>query len=568
MKKILCVLLSVALLFSLAGCGKDDDAPENQSISYNLPAEPKTLDPQIAADYAAHIVIVNLFEGLVRIGPDGSVQPGVAQSWSANADHTVFTFTLRPDAMWASWVERTVETDETGKQKTKKTTHPAAPVTAEDFVYGLRRALDPATNSAAADSLFAIKNAEAVHNGSLPVEELGVRAESATSLTIELAYSYEDFPGLLSMPAAMPCNKAFFEYTRGQYGLETESILGNGPYVMANRYAWDHQKTLSLVRSDSYQSETKAIPLALSFTIGEAQENPVAAVTGETVDACALPGGFLTSAQEAGLSITSFEDTTWGVIFNMQARLSRQDADDPPIFSNLSLRKGFLQAIDREYLLTSLPSGYRDAPDIIPPETTLGGEAYRPQAGSGFSLPYADNAKDMIRDGLAQLGVGSNILSELTVLCPNDPESRKVVSTLLEIWNKQLGFYFNMEPVDADTIPSRLKRGDFVIAFAPFRAQDDGPSEFLEMFASNNPENPAGLESGEFDALLAAAEDLTPEEAAQSYAAAERYLCDNAVFYPVSYEKRYFATAPNVSGIHFFSYNAGIDFSRAVKTKK
>ena len=568
MKKILCVLLSVALLFSLAGCGSDDDAPENQSISYNLPAEPKTLDPQIAADYAAHIVIVNLFEGLVRIGPDGSVQPGVAQSWSANADHTVFTFTLRPDAMWANWVERTVETDETGKQQTKKTPHPAAPVTAEDFVYGLRRALDPATNSAAADSLFAIKNAEAVHNGSLPVEELGVRAESATSLVIELAYSYEDFPGLMAMPAAMPCNKAFFEYTRGQYGLETESILGNGPYVMASRYAWDHKKTLSLARSDSYQSETKAIPLALSFTIGEAQDNPVEAVTSETVDACALPGGFLTSAQEAGLSITSFEDTTWGVIFNMQARLSRQDADDPPLFSNLSLRKGFLQAIDRDYLLTSLPSGYREAADIIPPETTLGGEAYRPQAGSGFSLTYADNAKDMIRDGLAQLGVGSNILSELTVLCPNDPESRKVVSTLLEIWNKQLGFYFNMEPVDADTIPSRLKRGDFVIAFAPFRAQDDGPSEFLEMFASTNPENPAGLESGEFDALLAAAEDLTPEEAAQSYAAAERYLCDNAVFYPVSYEKRYFATAPNVSEIHFFSYNAGIDFSRAVKTKK
>ena len=36
-------------------------------------------------------------------------------------------------------------------------------------------------------------------------------------------------------------------------------------------------------------------------------------------------------------------------------------------------------------------------------------------------------------------------------------------------------------------------------------------------------------------------------------------------FYPIAYEKRYFASAANVTGIHFLSYNAGIDFSQAVK---
>lgn len=569
MKKILCIFLCFSLMFLFAGCSGDSNAPENQKISYTLPAEPKTLDPQVASDYASHIVILNLFEGLVRIGQDGSARPGVAESWSANSDNTIFTFTLRADAMWPEWTERNTVTGEDGKQKTETTTHPAEPVTAKDFVYGLRRALEPATDSPAAENLFAIKNAEAVHSGSLPVEELGVRADSERTLVIELKYPYEDFPSLMAIPAAMPCNQAFFEYTRGQYGLETESILGNGPYEMANRYAWDHNNTLSLKRSKSYQSESEAIPLALSFTIGEEEDSdPVEAVTSQKVDACALPGGFLTEAQEAGLTITSFEDTTWGIVFNLQARLPRQDPAQVPVFSNLSLRKGFLQCIDREYLMQSLPAGYQEASDIIPPETTLGGKAYRPQAGSGFSLAYSENAGSMIRDGLSQLGADSSVLSDLTILCPDDSESRQMVSTLLEIWNKQLGYYFNMEPVDTDTLSSRLERGDYVIAFAPFRAQEDGPDKFLNVFASTTPENPAGLQSGEFDALLNSAENRTPEEAAERYAAAERYLCDNAIFYPIAYEKRYFASAANVTGIHFLSYNAGIDFSQAIKTVK
>lgn len=567
MKKIFCILLCFSLLLLFAGCSGDSDAPENQTISYTLPAEPKTLDPQVASDYASHIVIVNLFEGLVRIGQDGSVQPGVAENWSANSDYTAFTFTLRADAMWPEWTERNTVTGEDGKQKTETVNHPSEAVTAEDFVYGLRRALEPATNSPAAENLFAIKNAEAVHSGSLPVEELGVRADSEHTLVIELEYPYEDFPALMAIPAAMPCNKTFFDYTSGQYGLETESILGNGPYEMANRYAWDHNNTLSLARSESYRSEKEAIPLALSFTIGEEEDsNPVEAVTSQTVDACALPGGYLSEAQEAGLSITSFEDTTWAIVFNLQARLPRQDSSQAPVFSNLSLRKGFLQSIDREYLMQSLPAGYQEASDIIPPETTLAGEPYRPQAGSGFSLTYSENASSMIQNGLSQLGAGSSVLSDLTILCPDDSESRKMVSTLLEIWNKQLGYYFNMEPVDTDTLSSRLERGDYVIAFAPFRAQEDGPGEFLELFTSTTPENPVGLQSGEFDSLLDSAENRTPEEAAESYAAAERYLCDNAIFYPIAYEKRYFASASNVTGIHFLSYNGGIDFSQAIKT--
>ena len=38
--------------------------------------------------------------GLVARGPDGTLIPGLAASWSADATGKSWTFTLRPDARW------------------------------------------------------------------------------------------------------------------------------------------------------------------------------------------------------------------------------------------------------------------------------------------------------------------------------------------------------------------------------------------------------------------------------------------------------------------------------------
>lgn len=57
---------------NLSGCRKSKDAPENQTIKYNLDNEPRTLDPQVCNDASSNIVIINIFEGLVRIDANKS----------------------------------------------------------------------------------------------------------------------------------------------------------------------------------------------------------------------------------------------------------------------------------------------------------------------------------------------------------------------------------------------------------------------------------------------------------------------------------------------------------------
>ena len=121
-KRIVSVLLCALLLCLCAGCGS---YKADASFTYLLEQNVTSLDPQTASNSAAELVISSLFEGLCRIDEDGEAIPGVARSWEANSDSTEFTFHLRRNAQWSD----------------------GTPLTAQDLVYGITRALSPAPGS-------------------------------------------------------------------------------------------------------------------------------------------------------------------------------------------------------------------------------------------------------------------------------------------------------------------------------------------------------------------------------------------------------------------------------------
>ncbi len=98
---------------------------DDQTFTYRLLDQFPTLDPQLNQDVSGFHVIRGLFEGLLSQDGDGNLVPGVATDYAASDNNTTYTFTLRPDATWSN----------------------GDPVTAHDFVYGWRRAVDPATAS-------------------------------------------------------------------------------------------------------------------------------------------------------------------------------------------------------------------------------------------------------------------------------------------------------------------------------------------------------------------------------------------------------------------------------------
>ena len=79
---------ALAMMMAGAAIAKTD-------ITVAMQLEPPHLDPTSAAAGAIDSVLYsNVFEGLTRFGPDGSVNPGLAQSWEISDDGLVYTFHL------------------------------------------------------------------------------------------------------------------------------------------------------------------------------------------------------------------------------------------------------------------------------------------------------------------------------------------------------------------------------------------------------------------------------------------------------------------------------------------
>lgn len=532
MKRVISVLLAVAMLLVFPACSPKDEAAD-KTIQYHIGQEPQTLDPQIASDESANLVIGAIYEGLARLDSEGKAIPGVAKSWSSNAEHTVFTFLLREDAAWSD----------------------GSAVTAADFVFAFRRALSPQTQSPVSRSLLSLKNAAQVNSGSSPLEQLGVSAKDDRTLVVELEYSYEDFPALTATGPFMPCNEMFFQETYGKYGLEKKYILSNGPFLLGGRYSWDHGKSIKLTRSDTYRGEQAARPAGLLFHMDGSEtdvSDPLKALEDSVVDAIPLAENLVNQAENQGFSITAFQDITWGLALNTQDEA----------LQNEKLRQGLVSMLPREKLLTHLPQRASVAGNIIGPGAQLMGNNYRELAGKseGF-LKENPQGSALVSAGLSELGLSE--LPRITVLCPDTEAAKKMVNEMLIAWNTSTGQYFNMKPVPLKELRQAVNSGEYQIALVGIHPEQDG--KLLSVFRSDHPENPSRLVRPDFDQLLLSAEKSGDAGALSAYAKAESELNTRAIFYPIYYKESYYASGKGVTGIVFRPNSTGIDFTQAGK---
>ena len=225
MKKTFPIILALLLIFPLNGCKSNKTSI--QALKYNLDAEPKTLDPQVANDISSNTVILNIFEGLTRLDENENPMPAAAEQWESNNDFTEFTFYIRKNLTWGN------------KEKT--------PLTSKDFAFGLKRALNKNTNCPLVSNFYCIKNAKNFNLNNKESASLGIDIIDDYTIKFSLEKSNKDFPKILASPAAMPCNENFFNSCAGQYGLSHTTVLCNGPFKVNHKYGWELFKALNLV---------------------------------------------------------------------------------------------------------------------------------------------------------------------------------------------------------------------------------------------------------------------------------------------------------------------------------
>ncbi|MBO5726363.1 MAG: peptide ABC transporter substrate-binding protein, partial [Clostridia bacterium] len=205
MKKIIAIILSLILIFSLCGCSGSDSSA---IIYYGAINCPKTLDPQTASSFIELMIVRNIYDGLLREDTNGEIKLGLAESYTY--DNLTYTFKLKDDAIWSNGDK----------------------ITANDFVFAMRRAVDPNTESPNVQLLYSIKNAERINKSGASLTSLGVTAVNDYTLKIQLEKADPDFLYVLTTAICMPCNQKFIEASVGKYGMSLDTTISNGSYKL------------------------------------------------------------------------------------------------------------------------------------------------------------------------------------------------------------------------------------------------------------------------------------------------------------------------------------------------
>jgi oligopeptide transport system substrate-binding protein len=207
----LVLALLVAALAAACGAGPnrgDGCAGEKRCLRAGNVADPGTLDPAHAFVKQDQTVIDDLLVGLTTFDAAGRPIPGIARSWSVSSDALTWTFRLRP-ALWSD----------------------GAPVTAEDFVFSLRRLVDPATGSPYANLAYPVRNARAVSLGKAPVSALAIEAPDPATVVIRLEHPTPYLPDLLAHYAVVPVPRQAVARW-GDRWTAPEHFVGSGPFVL------------------------------------------------------------------------------------------------------------------------------------------------------------------------------------------------------------------------------------------------------------------------------------------------------------------------------------------------
>ncbi len=313
-KRALLLLVAVAMLpASLYGCAggtessqsptasaQSGELPNGNSVTVGIAQDLSNLDPQRNATAGIREVLFNIFEGLVKASPDGSVTEAVASDYEISEDGKTYTFTLREGV----------------------TFHNGEPVTAGDVVYSLERCAGSENDGTPLVSAFSI------------VE--GVAAPDERHVVVTLSEPNLEF--IYSMTAAI--------IPQGSGPDITETMVGTGPFRFVS-YA--PQDSLVMEKYDGYWSADKAARLdQVTFKIIPDVNAMVIGLKGGSLDMVIhLPN---TLEEEVQGSFTVLQDT-----MKLVQALYLNNAVEP--FDNELVRQAMYHAIDVQEIIDFVCGG-------------------------------------------------------------------------------------------------------------------------------------------------------------------------------------------------------------------
>lgn len=270
MRKLIALLLALAMVFSLAACTSSEPAPaepaeggEEQGaaepfvVDACIASEPETIDVSLISSVDGSTYVQHMFENLMKYAQTDEhpaddtnmymteVVPGQAASYTVSDDGLVYTFTLRDDIFWSD----------------------GQPVTANDWVYSWRRLVNPDT---AADYGYfldgIVVNAAAIQAGEKAPEELGIKALDDKTLEITLESACPYFLEVCAFASLMPMREDVVE--GNDNWTDPANIVVNGPYIISE---WVHDSYIKMVPNEQYYDAANLGPDEIVWHLSDSE---------------------------------------------------------------------------------------------------------------------------------------------------------------------------------------------------------------------------------------------------------------------------------------------------------
>ena len=483
----------------------------DQTFTYRLLDQFPTLDPQLNEDTSGFHIIRDLFEGLLSQDAAGNLVPGVATHYAASDGNTTYTFTLRRDARWSN----------------------GDPVSAHDFVYAWRRAVDPATASPYGWylELTELVNAKAILAGEVDPAELGVKALDDHTLEVKLNTPLPYFPAMTTYATLFPAHRATIE-AHGSEWTAPGNMVSNGAY------------TLGEVALNEYHTRVKnplywdAGNVIIEKVTGLVINNVNQALTryraGELDHLEPLPPGQYPALKEE----LPDQATSVPRLCSYYYAINHTDTANPAL-GDVRVRRALSMAVDR---------------DVIADQVLKGGQwpAYNftHRKTAGFEMPDIayGSLSQAERDARAQRLMDEAGIEGLRLrLIYNTSESHKQIATVItQMWKQKLGVETELANFEWKTYLTIRSAQEFDLARSGWCGDYNEASTFLDLLTTTHGANDGKYSNGRVDELMRASK--TAQNPNEMYGEVERILAEDMAIIPIYHYANTFLLSADIKG--------------------
>ncbi|MCR5420902.1 MAG: ABC transporter substrate-binding protein [Lachnospiraceae bacterium] len=500
-RKSFIALILVAMLFTLAACGKDkksDKSGTDDVLNIAVTSDIVTMDVHKTTD--DYLVPMNVFDTLfeVVLKSDGStsIEKSLVEDYSVSGDGLVYSFTLRDGVVFSD----------------------GTPLTCEDVKFTFERILT-LPESEQTDYAISIKGAQELMDGTAN-ELSGIEVEDDTHMTFTLSEPFSGFLAQLATPSTSILSKASVTEAGDDFGVVPEKTIGSGPYIITS---WERGAGLTFEYNSKYWGTEPSVK-KVNVRIMDASSIDMAFQKGDIdlIDCQKIDSAIVESTYKAKYADDIVAVNRLGINY-----LILNENTEP--LENVNVRKAIQTAIDRKAILDSIYNGDGKLEDGIYPSGCL----YYCDANQGWLKYDPEAAKSL----LAQAGYADGFDFEICMDSNADDAIKSVIQIVAQNLN-DVGINATIKNYDHASWLELRNSGDMPSFLAGWTLDYNDPDNVIYTFfgskdnthiRSNNYSDDATIER-----VAAARGIVDPKEREAEYAALEKKLVkDDAVWVPM-----------------------------------